>query len=90
MITDAVKMDETGLHAEDCECVRCSIGFRPTELERATARRSLALQRAIAAKLALPPPAAPLPRRHICIEHVTPATPAELDELKRLHAEGKL
>jgi hypothetical protein len=37
--------DETGLHAEECSCVICETGYRPTRLERATARRALALQR---------------------------------------------
>jgi len=34
--------DDTGLCAPDCACHRCEAGFRPTELERAAARRALA------------------------------------------------
>lgn len=37
-----VKTDATGLHAEDCGCLRCETGFRPTPGERAAARRALA------------------------------------------------
>jgi hypothetical protein len=33
-------------HRRDCECVRCDAGFRPTERERATARRRISDQRA--------------------------------------------
>jgi hypothetical protein len=47
-VTGVVRTDETGLHAIDCECVRCESGHRPTELERAAARRSLAMRRAAA------------------------------------------
>jgi|WetSurMetagenome_2_1015567.scaffolds.fasta_scaffold03424_7 hypothetical protein len=35
--------DETGLCSPDCDCPRCEAGFRPSERERAIARRSLAL-----------------------------------------------
>lgn len=52
MITFAPKTDETGLHAVDCECVRCESGYRPTELERAAARRTLALRNARLAAIA--------------------------------------
>jgi hypothetical protein len=47
---DAVKTDETGLHAHDCECVRCATGYRPTELERMVARRALMQRVAAQAK----------------------------------------
>jgi hypothetical protein len=34
------RLEEDGLtHRRDCECVRCDAGFRPTEHERAEARR---------------------------------------------------
>ena len=33
-------------HARDCECVRCDAGFRPTEGERADARRRWEVQQA--------------------------------------------
>jgi hypothetical protein len=39
-----VVTDETGLHAEGCECPRCEAGYRPTALERAAARRALQLR----------------------------------------------
>jgi hypothetical protein len=53
MIRRAPKTDETGLHAIDCECPRCDEGgFRPTELERAAARRSLLLMKAARERIA--------------------------------------
>jgi hypothetical protein len=52
MIRAAPKTDETGLHAVDCECVRCEAGFRPTDLERSAARRALVLQMAARAAIA--------------------------------------
>ena len=36
-------------HRRDCECVRCDAGFRPTEEERAAARRRFEVGRARAA-----------------------------------------
>jgi hypothetical protein len=78
----AVKTDETGLHALDCECVRCDAGYRPTELERAAARRALVLQAAAKARLALPQPAAPWPRRREEARVIVPATIEQLNELK--------
>jgi hypothetical protein len=36
-----------GLHAIDCECPTCDAGYRPTELERACARRALAARAAL-------------------------------------------
>jgi hypothetical protein len=80
---DQVQTDETGLHAVECECVRCDAGYRPTELERATARRALALQSAALARLARPPAAAPLPRA-ACPHVVRLPTPQEFEELKKL------
>lgn len=42
------KTDETGLCARDCECAKCEVGNRPTERDRALARRALAMRLAIA------------------------------------------
>ncbi|HJX54007.1 MAG TPA: hypothetical protein VJ801_14670 [Polyangia bacterium] len=83
MTSDQVKTDATGLHSEDCDCVRCDAGYRPTELERAAARRSLALQQAALARQSFPPPAGPLPR---CAAPsvICPPTPEQFEELKRL------
>lgn len=39
------KLDDTGLHATDCPCVRCEAGFRPTIRQRWNARRALDEQR---------------------------------------------
>jgi hypothetical protein len=40
------RLEEDGVtHRRDCECVRCDAGFRPTERERATARRRIAEKR---------------------------------------------
>lgn len=50
MTVIGVRTDETGLHARDCPCVHCENGYRPTELERATARRALNLRLAAEAK----------------------------------------
>lgn len=83
-----LRTDETGLHSVDCECPRCEDGYRPTELERATARRALAIRRAAEArKIAeeagkqpvlrprLEPPRAPVP--------LTPEQWKELEELRK-------
>jgi hypothetical protein len=41
------RLEEDGVtHRRDCECVRCDAGFRPTERERAAARRRVGEQRA--------------------------------------------
>jgi hypothetical protein len=41
------RLEEDGAtHRRDCECVRCDAGFRPTERERAEARRRIGEQRA--------------------------------------------
>jgi hypothetical protein len=41
------RLEEDGLtHRRDCECVRCDAGYRPTEHERAEARRRFGAQRA--------------------------------------------
>jgi hypothetical protein len=52
MIRLAPKTDESGLHAIDCECARCEGGFRPTELERSAARRSLLMMKAARERIA--------------------------------------
>ena len=33
-LPSAPRIDGDGLHAEDCECARCALGFRPTRAER--------------------------------------------------------
>jgi len=38
----APKVDEFGLHAEDCACVRCEAGYRPSAMQRDAAKRSAA------------------------------------------------
>ena len=80
----AVQTDETGLHAPDCECVRCDAGYRPTELERAAARRALALQEAAKARLALPQPPPQWSRKLEAARVIVPATVEQLDELKKM------
>ncbi len=36
------RLEDDGItHKRDCECVRCDAGFRPTEQERAAARRRI-------------------------------------------------
>lgn len=47
-----ITTDETGLHSIDCECSTCEVGLRPTDQERWTARRALALRRQAEAKRA--------------------------------------
>lgn len=42
----APKFDATGLHAHECECARCALGFRPTIAQRDAARRALARRQA--------------------------------------------
>lgn len=46
----APKFDRYGLHAHECECARCQLGYRPTVAERDHARR--VWERAEAAKAA--------------------------------------
>jgi hypothetical protein len=38
--------DDGVIHRRDCECVRCDAGFRPSEQERAEARRRVEARRA--------------------------------------------
>jgi|WetSurMetagenome_2_1015567.scaffolds.fasta_scaffold01699_3 hypothetical protein len=47
----SVRTDDTGLHADDCGCMLCETGYRPTDRERETARRSLARAALAMAKL---------------------------------------
>lgn len=35
----APKFDRFGLHAEDCECARCGLGYRPSKEERRLAEQ---------------------------------------------------
>jgi hypothetical protein len=42
------RLEEDGVtHRRDCECVRCDAGFRPTERERAEARRRVSEKKAL-------------------------------------------
>jgi hypothetical protein len=42
------RFEEDGVtHRRDCECVRCDAGFRPTERERAEARRRISEKKAL-------------------------------------------
>jgi len=84
-----MKLDETGLHSEDCDCPKCDIGLRPTELERAAARRALAVKRAAdAARAAADAKQKPSPVR---LSHTVrpmtrvppPMTAAELEAMRR-------
>ena len=79
---DGVKTDETGLHAEDCECVRCDAGYRPTRLERLAAARALTLRRAALATptVIVPPPRWP----HETWHPVKRPTKEQFEELKKL------
>lgn len=38
----APKFEEWKLHAEDCACVRCEAGYRPSAMQRDAAKRSAA------------------------------------------------
>lgn len=104
------KFDRYGLHAEDCECLRCELGARPSPKEREIARRvwerAEAAKREAAAKAAKEAEAAALgpgevkhrahaerlrereekTRRYLEEQRrpvERPATPEELEELKR-------
>jgi hypothetical protein len=82
-----MKTDETGLHAEDCDCAKCEIGLRPTPLERAAARRALVEAKlAAAARAAAAKPQSTM-RLSRMIRPVTrvppPMSPAELEEMRR-------
>ena len=37
---NAKKLDRYGMHATDCQCMRCEAGYRPTLQQRENARRS--------------------------------------------------
>ena len=85
----AVKTDETGLHAVDCDCVTCETGYRPTELERAAARRSLAIRKADEAKRAaakVEEPKKVRPRLEPP-KSITPLTAEQWAELERMRKE---
>jgi hypothetical protein len=82
-----MRTDETGLHAEDCDCAKCEIGLRPTPLERAAARRALAAKLAAAARAAAAAKPQSTMRLSRMIRPVTrvppPMSPAELAEMRR-------
>ena len=47
MLARLPRLEEDGVtHRRDCECVRCDAGFRPTERERAAARRRISEKKA--------------------------------------------
>jgi len=47
LLTRLPRLEEDGVtHRRDCECVRCDAGYRPTERERAEARRRIAAKKA--------------------------------------------
>jgi hypothetical protein len=82
-----VVTDETGLHAAECECVRCDAGYRPTELERRAAMRALAERKAAEAKRAAALLAKVAPARRRTLEPprpIVPPTPEEFEELRRM------
>jgi hypothetical protein len=90
--------DETGLHAEGCNCPTCELGLRPTELERAAARRALVKRRAAeeqrkreeVAKSAKAGGAVEVKCSRIMAEPPRPVvmpTPEEREELARLRRE---
>jgi hypothetical protein len=107
----APKLDRTGVHAVECECARCGLGYRPSKAERELARqhydRAEQRRKEEAARVAAgdAPPVSPAEVKHqraaerlkhreaetreyLAALHrpvVRPATPEELDELKRLH-----
>lgn len=89
----SVVTDETGLHAEECECPTCEAGYKPTPLERAAARRALAIRRADEAKRAAAAAAKdaknvkPQRPRLEPPRKVTLPTQDEWDELQRLRKE---
>jgi hypothetical protein len=82
-----VRTDATGLHAEDCECPTCETGYRPTELERAVARRSL---EARAWVLARPVPRTKAEAAKLSIEErhrqEVAATDAAIEKLRKVPA----
>jgi len=94
----SVLTDETGYHAEDCECQLCETGYRLSPEERRPAR--LAHQRAQAARARLLSPAPTSQREesaahaahraaHAAFPEYTPEQLAELDELKRQRRNAK-
>lgn len=47
LLTQQPRFEEDGItHRRDCECVRCDAGFRPSEHDRAEARRRFEAQQA--------------------------------------------
>ncbi len=83
----SVRTDETGLHAEDCACLLCETGFRPTPEQRAVARRAHwqaeEAKRRLLAKAAEPQPVARLSHTVRPMTRVPPPmTPEELAALR--------
>lgn len=71
-----VQLDETGLHARDCQCLRCETGYRPTETERYRAAEALRIRRERQDALAHETPAAR--RKRLAREALETARRAEL------------
>jgi hypothetical protein len=91
----SILTDATGLHARDCECAACSLGLRPSELERSAALRAVQRGRAIVADVAAR--SAPQPvayRRGVAVAPVrvrpvyTESERRELDELRERFRRG--
>jgi hypothetical protein len=81
----SVRTDETGLHAEDCPCLLCETGYRPTPRERELARRAyLAAKRAREA--ALNPEQPPKPARAMlpAYKMPPPLTAEELELMRKM------
>lgn len=90
-----VTVDETGLHAEGCDCALCETGYRPSPQERAVARRALEARRRAAERIAQGKPAVASPppyyRTHFfrpTPDH-RPYTEEELADLERMRREFK-
>jgi len=83
--------DATGLHAETCGCASCELGLRPTELERAAARRALVVKLAADARRVEAEKAKVAAVKSGRVRYpvepprkVVPPTPAEWEELRKL------
>lgn len=70
--------DPNGLHARECPCLECDMGYGPTELQRAAADRDL---RARAFALSLPVPKNRRERKRMEAEEAHRRAVAETDKL---------
>lgn len=81
----SVRTDDTGLHAEDCDCLLCETGYRPTDREREVARRSLARAAMAIAELQGKPAERPSVRLSHTVRPMTRVPPPmSPDELKAM------